>query len=174
MVSQVRQPLAQGRRTRMAQRRTVVITGASGSLGSKLRRHLQERYRLQLLDIDPRGDPEIVLADLSRWDEAWVRRFQGADAVVHLAADPNAHQSWPRLIGPNIDATIHLFQACIQGGVRRVVYASSNHVMGGYMNDPEPARLSTDLPPRPGAHYVVDGEQRDSTPYGSTKLFGER
>ena len=41
------------------------------------------------------------------------------------------------------------------------------------MLDPEPL-LTTDLPPRPGARYVVDGEKRDSTPYGSAKLFGER
>ena len=59
-------------------------------------------------------------------------------------------------------------------GVRRLVYASSNHVMGGYKDDPEPALLTTDLPPRPGARYVVNGEERDSTAYGAAKVFGER
>src|SRR5947209_7133679 len=67
-----------------------------------------------------------------------------------------------------------MFEAAAQQGVRRVVYASSNHVMGGYKDDPEPPLLTTETPPRPGAHYVVRGEQRDSTPYGSAKLFGER
>ena len=61
-----------------------------------------------------------------------------------------------------------------RAGVRRVVYASSNHVLGGYKDDPEPALLTTDLLPRPGTRYVADGEARDSTPYGSAKLFGER
>src|SRR5262249_22279080 len=37
-----------------------------------------------------------------------------------------------------------------------------------------PWRLTTDLPPLPGARYVVRGEARDSGPYGSAKLFGER
>jgi hypothetical protein len=46
--------------------------------------------------------------------------------------------------------------------------------MGGYKGDPQPPLLTTDLPPRPGAHYTVRGEARDSTPYGSAKLFGER
>jgi uronate dehydrogenase len=152
---------------------TVLITGAAGNLGAKLRRHLEGRYALRLLDIDPRGDAAIVPADLGRWDPAWVEQFNGVDAVVHLAADPTAHQTWPNLLGPNVDAVVNVFLAAARAGVRRVVYASSNHVMGGYQEDPAP-RLTTDMPPRPGAHYVSNGERRDSTPYGSAKLFGER
>ncbi len=157
----------------MAERPTVLITGAAGNLGGKLRRHLQGRYDLRLLDLEPRGDPAIVAADLARWDECWAGLLRGADAVVHLAADPTATQTWPNLVGPNVDATIHLFEAAARAGVKRVVYASSNHVMGGYLDDPEP-RLTTDLPPRPGARYVVNGQRRDSTAYAAAKLFGER
>ncbi|MCI0456820.1 MAG: NAD(P)-dependent oxidoreductase [Gemmataceae bacterium] len=153
--------------------KTVLITGSAGNLGAKLRRHLEGRYDLRLLDIDPKGDPAIVAADLGRWDAGWVERFRGADAVVHLAADPTAHQTWPNLIGPNVDAVVNVFLAAVADGVRRVIYASSNHVMGGYQHDPTPL-LRTDLPPRPGTHYVSLGQQRDSTPYGSAKLFGER
>jgi len=158
----------------MADRKTVLITGAAGNIGSKLRRHLEGRYDLRRLDIDPRGDAAIVQADLSQWSEGWVRHFQGSDVVVHLAANAVAHQTWGTLIGPNIDAVIHVFQAAAQAGVQRVVYASSNHVMGGYKDELDPVRLTTDIAPRPGARYVAQGEQRDSTPYGSAKLFGER
>jgi uronate dehydrogenase len=154
--------------------RTVLITGAAGNLGSKLRRHLQGRYELRLLDKDPRNDDAIVQTDLSQWDKRWVDLFQGVTAVVHLAADATAHQAWPPLIGPNIDATVHVFQAAAAAKVERVVYASSNHVMGGYKDDPQPVPLTTDRSPRPGARYVVGGEARDSTPYGAAKLFGER
>jgi uronate dehydrogenase len=153
---------------------TVLITGAAGNLGAKLRRHLEGRYALRLLDIAPRGDPDIYEADLSQWDTRWVEQFCGVDAVVHLAADPIAQQTWPKLVCPNIDAAINVFQAALQGFVKRVVYASSNHVLGGYKDDPQPAVLTTAVPPRPGCRYIVDGEVRDSTPYGSTKLFGER
>jgi uronate dehydrogenase len=158
----------------MAERKTVVITGAAGNLGGKLRRHLEGRHDLRLLDLDARGDAGIVRADLSQWDPTWVVQFEGADAVVHLAADPTAQQTWPNLVGPNVDATVHVYQAAARSGVKRLVYASSNHVMGGYKDDPVPARLTTDLPPRPGARYVVDGQERDSSAYGAAKLFGER
>jgi uronate dehydrogenase len=158
----------------MTERRAVLITGAAGNLGSKLRRHLEGRYALRLLDINPGDDEAITPADLSAWDQSWVEQFRGIDAVVHLAADPTAHQSWPGLIGPNIDAVIHAFQAAVLAGVKRVIYASSNHVVGGYSDDPEPRSLTPDTPPRPGARYVVAGQTRDSTAYGSAKLFGER
>jgi uronate dehydrogenase len=158
----------------MSDPQTVVITGAAGNLGAKLRRHLEGRCRLRLLDRDPRGDPAVAAADLARWDKGWLDQFAGADAVVHLAADPTAQQTWPNLIGPNVDAVVHVFQAAAAAGVKRVVYASSNHVMGGYKDVPEPFLLTTELPPRPGSRYAVHGEARDSTPYGSAKLFGER
>jgi NAD+ dependent glucose-6-phosphate dehydrogenase len=153
---------------------TVLITGAAGNLGGKLRRHLEGRYPLRLLDIDPRGDTGITHADLSRWDEGWLAAFKGVDVVAHLAADPTAQQIWQKLVAPNVDALVNVFLAAAESGVRRIVYASSNHVMGAYKDRPEPRLLTTDLPPLPGAHYVVNGEQRDSTPYGSAKLFGER
>jgi len=108
---------------------TVLITGAAGNLGAKLRHHLEGRYPLRLLDCSPGGDPAIVRADLSRWENPWVDLFAGVDTVVHLAADPTAQQTWPNLIGPNVDAIINVFQAAVGAGVRRVVYASSNHVM---------------------------------------------
>ncbi len=158
----------------MPDRKTILITGAAGNLGAKLRQHLEGRFALRLLDINPLCDPAIISADLSRWDMQWVDHFQNVDTVIHLAADPTAHQSWEKLIGPNIDALINVFQASAHMKVGRVIYASSNHVMGGYKDIAEPFRLTTDLPPLPGAHYVVDGQNRDSTGYASAKLFGER
>jgi nucleoside-diphosphate-sugar epimerase len=158
----------------MPERKTILITGAAGNLGGKLRQHWQPTYDLRLLDIDSRGDAAIVRADLSHWDLQWVEHFRDVNTIVHLAADPMAHVSWIKLIGPNIDALINVFQASAHMKVRRVIFASSNHVMGGYKDLAEPFRLTTDIAPKPGTHYVVEGEERDSTPYGSGKLFGER
>jgi NAD+ dependent glucose-6-phosphate dehydrogenase len=153
---------------------TILITGATGNLGSKLSKHLEGRFALRLLDIDPRGDGRVVQADLSQWGSQWVKQFQGVDTIVHLAADPRAHVPWPDLVRPNLDALINVFLAAASARVRRVIFASSNHVMGGYQHEATPAKLAPDTPPQPGAKYLVDGEPRDSTPYGSAKLFGER
>jgi len=152
--------------------RTVLITGATGNLGGKLRAHLASRYELRLIDRDPRGQTDVTAADLSSWGD-WHQLFQKVDVVFHLAADPEASKSWPELVGPNVDALIHTYQAAALGGVKRIVFASSNHVMGGYQDDAEVA-LTGDTPPRPGLQYRIDGLPRSSAPYGAAKLFGER
>ncbi len=154
--------------------KTVLITGAAGNLGGKLRRHLEGRYPLRLIDRAASGDADVVAADLSQNYQGWARLFEGVDTVFHLAADPTAKETWPNLIAPNLDATINVYLAAAEARVRRFVFASSNHVMGGYKDEAEPFLLTTGLPPRPGTRYVVEGETRDSTPYGSMKLFGER
>ncbi len=152
----------------------VLLTGAAGNLGGKLRRHLEGRHELRLLDRNAHGDPQIEQADLSCWDERWFEEFADVDAVIHLAADPTAHQAWEALVGPNLDALINVFEAAARAGVQRLIYASSNHVMGGYQALPAPRWLTTDLPPLPGAHYTTEGEPRNSVAYGAAKLFGER
>ena len=69
----------------MSDSKTILITGAAGNLGMKLRRHLQGRYDLRLLDINPGGDVAIMSAALSQWDPGWVGQFHGIHTVVHLA-----------------------------------------------------------------------------------------
>jgi nucleoside-diphosphate-sugar epimerase len=157
----------------MSERNVVLITGAAGNIGGKLRRHLEGRYPLRLLDRAPAGDRAIVGADLALWGD-WVEQFRDVGTLFHFAADPTAQQPWSNLLAPNVDALINVFHAAVRQGVRRIVYASSNHVMGGYKDLPEPFLLTTDLSPLPGAHYTVEGQARDSTPYAAAKLFGER
>lgn len=143
----------------------LLITGAAGNLGAKLASHLAERCELVLLD-KPHGD-------LSVWDERWTSRFAGVDAVVHLAGDPVAYHGWDELTRPNIDATLNVFEAAARSGVRRLIFASSNHVMGGYQDGP-PIPITTELPPKPGLRYFADGAERFSGAYAAAKLFGER
>lgn len=163
-----------GRRHDMPTTKTILITGATGNLGSKLRQHLQGRYPLRLLDLQTKGDPQVLSADLSQWDSPWVQAFHGVHTVVHLAADPGATQPWEKLIAPNLDALIMVFHAAALAGVTRLVYASSNHAMGGYKDVPSVAKITTDLPPLPSTHYDRDGVALNSTAYGAAKLFGER
>ena len=141
--------------------RTVLITGAAGNLGSKLRAHCAALgWQLRLLDVDSKGDADIVAADLSVWDASWAARFAGVDAVVHLAATPSPEASWAAVQRLNIDLTQNVYEAAARGGVRRLVFASSNWVMAGYRA--QEGRLSTEMDPDP------------VNPYGVSKLVGER
>ena len=142
--------------------RTVLITGASGNLGRKLREAWAEVYDLILIDKSPDPtEPDLIVADLSVFDEEWIVHFQGVDTVIHLAANPNELSPWEELEGPNLDVLCNVFHASALAGVDRLIFASSNHAMGDY-RDLGDMPITEDLPPRP------------DSPYGGTKLMGER
>jgi NAD+ dependent glucose-6-phosphate dehydrogenase len=141
--------------------RTVLITGAGGNIGTKLRAHFSSLgWTLRLLDVDAHGDAAIQAADLAEWDDAWVGQFADVDTVIHLAGNPSPRTSWESAQRLNIDLTANVYEAAAAHGVRRVVFASSNWVMAGHR--PFPGTLTTDMAPYP------------INPYGVSKLVGER
>jgi nucleoside-diphosphate-sugar epimerase len=119
-------------------------------------------YDLVLIDKAAGGhDPEVIVADLAVLDDDWITHFHGVDTVVHLAANSDELAPWEALVGPNLDALANVFHAAALAGVERVIFASSNHVMGGHQfRGDEP--ITVELDPLP------DG------PYAVTKLVGER
>lgn len=142
--------------------RTVLITGANGNIGRKLRAAWTDVYDLVLLDQTANeDDADVIAADLEQMDDDWITHFHGVDTVVHLAANPDSDADWEDLVGPNLDVLANVFHAAALAGVERVVFASSNHVMGGY-------RVRGDDP------ITVDLEPMPDGPYGAAKLFGER
>jgi uronate dehydrogenase len=141
--------------------RTVLITGAAGNIGTKLRAHFGGLgWTLRLLDVDAHGDAAIQVADVAEWDDTWVAQFAGVDAVIHLAGNPSPRTSWESAQRLNIDLTANVYEAAATHSVRRVVFASSNWVMAGHR--PAEGALTTDMAPYP------------INPYGVSKLVGER
>jgi uronate dehydrogenase len=140
---------------------TIAITGAAGYLGRLTRRHLSgPSHRLRLLDVADLGEPgeteTLIKANLT--DEAAVGRLmEGADAVIHLAADLSA-DDWAGVLASNFQGTYNIYEAARRSGVKRVVFASSHHIAGMYLS-----RSITDTlaPHRPDSLY------------GLSKGFGE-
>ncbi len=141
--------------------RSVLITGAAGNIGQKLIAAWKDQYQLILIDSIESPKHDIIVADLSIRDEEWTSYFEEVDVVVHLAANPNEFASWEELENPNLDVLSNVFLASALGGVDRIVFASSNHVMGGYRELGD-MPITVDLPARPG------------NAYGASKLMGER
>src|ERR1700722_5469 len=101
--------------------KTVLITGATGSIGTKLRAHFAARdIHLRLLCLNPKNDPDVTTADLSIYDETWARQFENADAVIHLAGDPYATASWASVQKFNIDLTLNVFRAARHYHAKRI------------------------------------------------------
>jgi nucleoside-diphosphate-sugar epimerase len=114
--------------------RTVLITGATGSIGKKLRAHFSalDGFDLRLVCRNPGNDPEVITADLADYEESWAQQFDNVDAVIHLAGSSSMMSSWETVQRLNIDLSLNVLRAAERYGARRVIFASSNWVMAGY------------------------------------------
>ena len=112
---------------------TILVTGAAGRIGTMLRPRLASPGRvLRLLDVEPIGDAtpdeEVIVASTTDLD-AMTEACDGVDAVVHLAGRAS-EGPWDVIADLNIHGTYVAFEASRRAGVRRVVFASSNHAVG--------------------------------------------
>jgi len=139
----------------------VLMTGAAGGVGTVLRKLLKDVYPdLGLSDVAVpkalgRGE-KFVAADLA--DMAAVERIvKGVDGIVHLGG-ASVEKPWDMIHRANIVGCYNLFEAARRHGVKRIVFASSNHAMGFYHRR---RRVGTEALVRPDSRY------------GVSKAFGE-
>ena len=140
----------------------LLLTGAAGGLGKVLRQRLRPYANiLRLSDIGemaPAEGPneEVVRCDLA--DKAGVHQLvEGVDAILHFGG-VSVERPFEEILGANICGVFHIYEAARRHGVNRVVFASSNHVIGFYRQD---QRIDASVPQRPDSYY------------GLSKAFGE-
>ena len=139
----------------------ILLTGAAGGIGTRLRKLLKPVYPdLRLSDItkpaDLRPDETFLAADLARIDEV-EKIADGVDGIIHLGGI-SGEAPWEGILQSNIIGCYNLFEAARRKGVKRVVFASSNHAVGFY----------------PRHHHIgVDVTVRPDSRYGVSKAFGE-
>ena len=143
-------------------RKKVLITGAAGSIGKVMRQGLKERYELRLMyhrTVLPTGEGEEVfvasITDLEKLEEV----VDGVDAIVHMAGDPRVEAPWDSVLEANIKGIYCLYEAASRRGVKRIIFASTNHVTGFYEQE--------------GIYTTPDMMERPDSYYGASKAFGE-
>ena len=154
------------------QKPKLYITGINGKIGRILHTDLAADYDVHGLDIAGPFSERIVEADVA--DSGALQSAIQAAApfpyLIHLAADPRVRAPWESVLPNNIIGTHNVFEAARLAGVKKVIFASTNHVTGAYggvppdeylQNLPDPPRISVADPIRP------DGE------YGASKAYGE-
>ena len=135
--------------------RTIALTGAAGRIGCAIRPYLLPLCsELRLLDVaatqvqDPRETAvQVDLADRDALHHA----LKGCDAFVHFAGYPR-EAGWDTLLAANVVGVVNLWEAAHAAGVRRIVYASSNHAVGLY---PRSQKIDGSAPPLPDSRYGV-------------------
>lgn len=170
----------------------VLITGAYGLIGNLvyarlagqpdkydihgLSRHTQPSKRAEKTAYTPISPERLRIADLSDF-EAVRSAMEGMDTIIHMAADPSGDQGWESILKNNIVAAHNLFEACRLAGVKRVIYASTNQVVFGYMDKGLYKKMfSAREGPLPQDHFrPIDHTQpaRPLNDYACSKVFGE-
>ena len=139
----------------------LLLTGAAGGLGRVLRDGLKPHARiLRLSDVSEMapasGSEEVVPCDLA--DKGAVDRLvQGCDAIVHLGG-VSVERPFEEILEANIKGVFHVYEAARRHGVKRVVFASSNHVVGFH---------------KQGEMLDADCTKRPDSYYGLSKSYGE-
>ncbi|WP_435344337.1 NAD-dependent glucose-6-phosphate dehydrogenase Azf [Haloarchaeobius sp. HRN-SO-5] len=152
----------------------VLLTGASGHVGTAILGDLSDDYEWRCLDREPPTDPddypgEFVVADVT--DEEAIREaVEGCGAVVHLAGDPRKTAPWDSVLSNNIDGTYNVLSAAVEAGVGKVAFASSNHAVGAYETEERTPHMY-----RTDHEFRLDGSElpRPGNLYGVSKASGE-
>jgi uronate dehydrogenase len=140
----------------------LLLTGAAGGLGKVLRESLRPyAHILRLSDISEMAPPagsheEVQQCDLS--DKQAVHQLvEGVDAILHFGG-VSVERPFEEILGANISGIFHIYEAARRHGVKRVIFASSNHVIGFYRQD-----------------ETIDARamRRPDSYYGLSKSYGE-
>jgi uronate dehydrogenase len=133
----------------------ILITGANGRLGSRLRKGLAPLTDLlRLADREPIADlqenEEQAVFDLADMDKT-TAATEGCDAIVHFGGAP-LETGWETILDANIRGSYHIYEGARKHAVKRVVYASSVHAVGYYEME---ANIDANAPVRPDTLYGV-------------------
>jgi len=138
----------------------VLLTGAAGDVGRRITPLLKAVYpEVVLSDIKEPADTKglrFVRADISNFAET-AAAVAGIDGIVHLGGY-SVEGPWESILNANIIGCYNLFETARLAGVKRVIFASSNHAVGFY---PRTTKIPHDVTVLP------DGR------YGVSKAFGE-
>lgn len=130
----------------------VTITGAAGDIGTTLMAGLRAAgHDVHGIDVRSTDVPGVTVADIGTDDDALAAVLAGAAAVVHLAAVP--HESdFETALHTHLRLTHRVLEHAHAAGVRRIVYASSNHAVGF---TPRTDLVTADTRARPDSYYGV-------------------
>lgn len=139
----------------------LLITGAAGGIGKAIRPLLPKLARSVLLsDITPidncAPNERFKSCDLAIESDV-ADLVKGVDGIIHLGG-VSVEKPFHMLLQSNIIGLYNLFEGARTTGQPRIVFASSNHVIGYYRRD---ERIDNSVPQRPDSLY------------GVSKAFGE-
>jgi nucleoside-diphosphate-sugar epimerase len=162
----------------MSEKKRVLVTGLSGVVGTAIRTEFENRYELSSLSrygtkgIDEEHNFKGNIAEI----ETLLPAFRDQHTIVHLAADRSATAEWESALRNNFIGTYNVFEAARMSGVKRVVFGSSQHAVGGnYLDEPYCHIMNGEFEKVSRPYPLLDENIRirPSGYYGASKAYGE-
>ncbi|WP_435156307.1 NAD-dependent epimerase/dehydratase family protein [Haladaptatus sp. DFWS20] len=153
----------------------VLVTGPFGEAGEAILNYLleEDQYEFTFLNRSDHPEYETHVADIANYD-AIRPAFDGQDAVIHLAAQSDAGADFEGIVDPNIIGTYNVLKAMKDANVQKLIFASSQRVMGLYEEDHAPELFEEDYPTRfDPLRLTHETLPKPDGYYGASKVFGE-
>lgn len=156
----------------------IALTGAAGNVGREVVGAFGSDHDVVPFTHSETDDIDSELLDVTDADDVQ-EKLDTFDVVIHLAGASSPAAEWEAVVEMNVQGTKHVLDAAIENGIDRVVFASSNHVVGTYNSvdeDPETMTLDDarpvrgDAPTSPDSFYGVSKAACE----GLTKYYAER
>jgi len=148
----------------------IVVTGGSGNVGRYVVDELRKfHHEVTVFDVKESKDKDVtfVKGDMLKIDHCR-KAFEGAEAIVHLAAIPHPLNDPPeKVFNINVAGTFNIHQVAADLGIGKVVQASSDSSYGFNFRKEGDVLLPEYLP------IDEDHPQRPQDPYGLSKKVGE-
>ena len=127
-------------------KKKILITGSSGIIGSALLNRLSPTYEIRGCDLKNPGNIQDFHSIDGKNLKSYLQAFEGVDTVIDLASIPSATSPWEIIAENNIPCMYNALEAAKQSGVKRLIFASSNHVTGMYeYDDPYHSIISREI-----------------------------
>ena len=154
----------------------ILITGISGLVGSVITQKLKSKYEISGVDLKGSNLVQTLQADCTKLDEM-LPAFSGIDTVIDLASIPSQFSGWDIIHETNLICTSNALEASRISGVKRHIFASSNHATGMYEQDKPYSDIVAGNYPEIDTKSIplitTDMPIRPDGPYGIAKAFGE-
>ena len=153
----------------------VLVTGMCGKIGTVIGETLSKEFEFTSLDLTTKQGFKSFTGDISKIEEIQ-SAFESQDAVIHLGADPRGEAPWESILQNNIVGTRNVFEASRIAGIKKVIFATTNHVVG-YLyqkNDLYKSILEGKVKESNTKIPLINNDiSRPDCLYAVSKLFGE-
>ncbi|URJ58810.1 NAD-dependent epimerase/dehydratase family protein [Paenibacillus polymyxa] len=139
--------------------RKLLITGAAGTIGKVLYEGLKAEGKYEITATDVKRDDKAGIVELDIHDTARLAELtRGVDTVLHFAWIKDEGDFLGKVLSGNVSGAYKLYEAAVKNGVKRIVFASSNHATGFY---------------KVGESIDVEDPYRPDSFYGLSKCYIE-